>query len=86
MIYVADDPELGYFDEQDVRHTRHGLVAVDSDGEWIAYVQEATCSQCEGKLPPDAEYALCNRCNGTARAHARLEQDRREWEADGAPD
>lgn len=78
MIYVASDPELGYFTDTDVRHTRHGPAAVDSDGEWICYVTPSPCSICGGPIPEDAKHALCDPCLGTARAHARLERDRRE--------
>lgn len=31
-------------------------------------VEPARCSICEGKVPPDASYPLCDRCLGTVRS------------------
>lgn len=48
-------------------------------------LQVVQCDLCyapvEGKEAP----ALCDKCDRTGRAHAKLERNRREWEADGSP-
>ena len=84
MIYhVPDDPELGYFTDDDVEpcDKGHGMKLVDS----FTHVEEAHCSLCRGELPQDATVPLCATCVLTCRAHARQEQAHREWVADGSP-
>jgi hypothetical protein len=46
---------------------------------------EYRCQICERLLAEDRALPLCDRCEATARAHARLERDAREWERDGKP-
>lgn len=55
---------------------------------WIAerHLEPATCNQCEGPIGEDATVPLCPRCSGTMQAHARHEQARLDWVADGSPD
>lgn len=47
----------------------------------------AECNICRRPFPThDRTEPLCDRCIGTAKAHARQEQAYREWVADGRPD
>ena len=58
-------------------------IAISVDLEVIATgLEAATCSLCEGTVPPQAEVPLCVSCNRTAKAHARLEQSRIDYERD----
>ncbi len=62
-----------------------------TDEDLASYVQRhglepvTECSLCERPLGEHAG-PICSTCAGAARAHGRLEQARREWEADGRPD
>lgn len=83
MIYVIEgDPESGYFDAADVRHTRHGPVVVDSDGEWIGYAEPAVCGICSGPIPEHSEYALCSRHEGSSREGGRALAWQERYERD----
>ena len=51
--------------------------AEPTDAEVAAFIAShgltpATCNLCDRPLKPDACLPLCDRCSGTARAHARL--------------
>lgn len=94
MYLVPNDPELGYFGDDEVVEcsvTRcgggdcTGLRTCDPDaeieGEGFHHVEEADCQLCGGSIPTDAVHPLCRRCEATAKAHARLERDRLEEEA-----
>lgn len=85
MIFYS--PEAGYFDASDVRDTRHGLVAVDADGEWIGYVEPAPCDICGGAIPADARDPLCTLHKGSSREGGRAlaEQQRYERDVGGGP-
>lgn len=49
--------------------------------------QKPRCNQCDRPFPTDDRTVpLCDRCIGTAKAHARQEQDRIEWERDVVAD
>ena len=64
-------------------------VATDEDcAIWIDFkgLTPATCSICERDIGPDAHIPLCPRCCATSQAHARGEQARLDWIADGSPD
>ncbi len=45
-----------------------------------------TCSLCDRPLPEDEEIPICPRCQGSAKAHARLDRETAEWREDGSPD
>jgi hypothetical protein len=52
-------------------------VAINCDHEIIATgLRRAGCSVCQHTIPPDAPHPLCSSCEGTAKANARLEQER----------
>jgi hypothetical protein len=58
-------------------------IAISVDLEVIATgLEAATCSLCEGTIREDAALPLCPRCESTAKAHARLEQSRIDYERD----
>ena len=83
MIYhVPDDPELGYFQDDEVMLGDHGrmIVACEEDDVCFA-VEEADCSICGGTLDAAAHIPLCPRCDQTCRAHATLMKHQREEEA-----
>ena len=43
------------------------------------------CDLCSAAIPAEEAPALCTRCGGTARAHARVAKADREWKEDGSP-
>lgn len=89
MIYhVPDDPEMGYFGDDEVQPLHRGTdqMAVMSEEDGVCFaVEEADCSICGGTIPDDATVPLCAGCVSTCKAHARQIQHQREWVADGSP-
>jgi predicted amidophosphoribosyltransferase len=58
-------------------------IAISCDLEVIATgLEAATCSLCGGHVPRNASLPICARCESTAKAHARLEQSRIDYERD----
>ena len=58
-------------------------IAISVDLEVIATgLTLAHCALCAGKLAPDAMNPLCPLCIRTAKAHARVEQSRIDYERD----
>ncbi len=43
------------------------------------------CDLCSAAIPAEEAPALCTRCGGSARAHARVAKADREWKEDGSP-
>ncbi len=43
------------------------------------------CDLCSAAIPAEEAPALCTRCGGTARAHAKAIKADREWKEDGSP-
>ena len=43
------------------------------------------CDLCSAAIPAEEAPALCGRCGGTARAHAKVIKADREWREDGSP-
>lgn len=70
MIYVTNDPEYGYVDEDHVERIQGALWAVDEDGVPVMLAFPAPCSVCEGPIPEDANFPLCRTHDRTARATA----------------
>lgn len=85
IYYDPDDPERGYFTEDETVTSRFSCgesryVGDPEDPEDEAFrVEEAPCSICGGQIPDDAKYPLCTICELTARAHAKLETDARRY-------
>ena len=88
--WYTHDAEYVSLDE--IREEAWGIDGSDPRDEDIAAFIEhhglkpADCNLCDRPLPADAAMPLCDRCSGTARAHARLDRATKEWEADGRPD
>lgn len=90
QLWASEDEYLTLDDIiEDVQdaHDREDITLEEID----AYIEchglkPAVCNLCDKALPEDAELPLCERCESTAKAHARLERHQREWEEDGCPD
>ncbi len=79
MIYhVPDDPELGYFGDDEVATIRGRSFIVTHLG-MIVGVEPADCSICGAAIPDDATVPLCRTCEATAKAHARLEVEAKRY-------
>lgn len=91
IYYDPDDPEAGYFGEDEVWPCDDhpglcsGVVIIDSDVPNPIHVIPADCSICEREIPEDATVPLCTTCRKTAEAHARQMKAHREWVDDGSP-
>lgn len=77
-----DDPEAGYIDADDEEvsvvwvKAAHCHVAINCDGEVVAVdVERAKCQLCDRSVLADSSVPLCERCQRTAKAHARLERE-----------
>ncbi len=70
MIYVTDDPEMGYIDADQVEWLQGAHWLVNDDGVPLMIATPAPCSVCEGDIPEDSTLPLCARCLGTAKATA----------------
>ena len=46
---------------------------------------EYRCQICERLIAEDRMLPICDRCEQTARANAKLERANREWKEDGKP-
>lgn len=63
-----------------------------SDAEVLDYAKRhgwepvTECMICERPLPEDRMASICASCERTAKAHARSEKSRREWNRDVAAD
>jgi len=83
MIYmVPDEPEMGYFGEDEVFPCHRGtdqLCVGDEEDRIFHNVEEADCSICEGAIPQDATLPLCASCEGAARAHGKLLADAKRY-------
>lgn len=87
MIYHdPDDPERGYFHEDEVvPNPAGGFMVADEEDDIAFSVEEADCSLCGGVIDAAATIPLCPGCSRDCEREAREQRAHREWIADGSP-